>query len=766
MKKIVSILVILILILGMNVLPAKAEEYTEVGGIIYIINIDKEMASVRGYEGEEEEVVIPSRITYKGDQYPVMSIESTAFSNCDKLKQVTIPGSVWEIGNKAFVGCVSLESVIFEEGVGHIGNSIFEDCSNLTTLTIPQSAEFEPNCFVGATQLKTIYFSGTQDEWETLKPEILFSNYAAIKVYYSEVSINCTVYPEGAGSVTGAGDILIGEIVTLIPTAIDGYTFDKWTEGENTIEVDSEVLRDKYSFKAQQDRTLVAHFKKGYKISVSANTQEGTVEGAGIYDPDKTTEVKVKAVPNEGYEFVNWTENGTVVSDKATYEFILQGDRNLVANFRKKTYTITFVNEDGTVLQSIEVEYDKKPTYTANTPTKEPDAQYTYTFAGWDKELTEVTGEATYIATYEKTVNRYKITFVDEDGRVLQSIRVEYGKTPEYEGEDPTKEADVQYSYTFAGWDKEPTAVTGEATYTATYEKTVNKYLITFVNEDGTVLQSIEVEYGKTPEYEGDDPTKEADAQYSYSFAGWDKEIVEVTGDATYTATYNQSVNKYVITFVDEDGTELQSSEVEYGKMPEYTGEEPTKDADEQYTYTFDGWDPELTEVTGTATYTAKYLAEEIIVEPEPEPEPVEIIYTVSEGGDGEWTQGSGTDYTIVVNRSEDDENCFSHYAETLIDGKKAEVKAESGSTVITISADTLNKLSVGEHKITVKFDDGEVETKISIKEAAETGEPDDGKPRTGDTAKTTMWVILLSISVAGLATAWIYNKKRAPKEQ
>ena len=160
---------------------------------------------------------------------------------------------------------------------------------------------------------------------------------------------------------------------------------------------------------------------------------------------------------------------------------------------------------------------------------------------------------------------KFSITFADENGKELQKTDVTLGIVPTYNGATPTKPATAQYTYTFAGWSPKVTAVTGNATYTATYSNIVNKYTVTFADEDGTELQSSEFDYGTTPSYEGATPTKSATAQYTYTFAGWDSEIVAVTGDTTYTATYSETVNKYTVKFVDEDGTELQSGEVAYG---------------------------------------------------------------------------------------------------------------------------------------------------------------------------------------------------------
>lgn len=130
---------------------------------------------------------------------------------------------------------------------------------------------------------------------------------------------------------------------------------------------------------------------------------------------------------------------------------------------------------------------------------------------------------------------QYTITFLDWDSAVLCLEQWYYGAMPSCE--DPTRLADAQYTYTFAGWTPEVVTVTGDATYTATYSTTVNKYAIIFKNGE-QVLQMTKVGYGQVPVYKGATPTKPNDEQYTYTFAGWTPEIVAVVADATYTATF------------------------------------------------------------------------------------------------------------------------------------------------------------------------------------------------------------------------------------
>ena len=91
------------------------------------------------------------------------------------------------------------------------------------------------------------------------------------------------------------------------------------------------------------------------------------------------------------------------------------------------------------------------------------------------------------------------------------------------------------------------------------------QYTIQFMNMDGTVLQTSDVPYGTMPSYDGETPTKAADAQYTYTFTGWSPEIVAVTGEATYTATFSNSTNSYTVTWQNEAGELIDAESVEYG---------------------------------------------------------------------------------------------------------------------------------------------------------------------------------------------------------
>ena len=270
-------------------------------------------------------------------------------------------------------------------------------------------------------------------------------------------------------------------------------------------------------------------------------------------------------------------------------------------------YTITWKNYDGSTITTTQVAEGIVPSYTGSTPTKPADTQYTYTFNGWTPTLVAATQDTSYTATYSSTLNEYEITWLNYDGSLLLRNNVPYGTVPTYTGATPTKPDDGTHSYTFNGWTPSVVAVTGNATYTATFTEE-EKYIITWKNYDGSTLGTSTLSLGATPEYTGPTPTKPSDAQYTYTFNGWTPEIVPVAGDAIYTATFSSTLRSYTITWKNDDGTTLETdTNVAYGTTPTYDGATPTKTATAQYSYTFTGWTPAITAVTGDTVYTATY---------------------------------------------------------------------------------------------------------------------------------------------------------------
>ena len=139
-----------------------------------------------------------------------------------------------------------------------------------------------------------------------------------------------------------------------------------------------------------------------YTISVSASpTNGGAVSGGGTYNQGQSC--TVPATANNGYTFINWTENGSVVSTQANYTFTVNSNRNLVANFQLQQYIITTQVDppnSGNVTGGGSYYYGDNITLTAT-------ANAGYSFDHWQDNITTnprpitVTGNATYTACFK-----------------------------------------------------------------------------------------------------------------------------------------------------------------------------------------------------------------------------------------------------------------------------------------------------------------------------------------------------------------------------
>ena len=628
--------------------------------------------------GELTGIVIPESVTdigygafaycskLTGVEIPkgVTNIAEGLFMNCSALAEVAIPVGVEMISNNAFYECRELKSIVIPDGVTSVGYSAFASCYKLKSITVPASlTSIHQSAFEGCASTSAGPIGGAFDfqyGWTEAIPDEAFCWVQSLE----SITIPSSVTSIGRGAVYGCSNLTdiyydgiaaqwnsitinndngpIDDAAIHCTKAAVTFDADNGTENVTVAVVKGEKAakpedptKENHSFLGwfapeateafdfentaiNEDLTLTAHWAHTYTVTYNANNGTGAPEAQPKIQGETLT--LSSTVPSrEGYDFQGWATSATATAAEyqAGGSFTVDADTTLYAVWKVKTYTITWKNDDDSVIDTTTVEYGEVPTHA--DATKAATDEYTYTFASWTPEVVAVTGEATYKATYTETVNKYSVTFVDEDDEtvLLAAAQYDYGTAASdiVKPADPTKEATAQYSYTFAGWTPEVVTVTGNATYKATYTETVNKYSVTFVDEDGetVLLAAAQYDYGTAASdiVKPADPTKEATAQYTYTFAGWTPEVVAVTGNATYKATYTETVNKYSVTFVDEDGETvlLAAAQYDYGTAAAdiVRPADPTKEATTQYSYSFAGWTPEVAEVTGNATYKATY---------------------------------------------------------------------------------------------------------------------------------------------------------------
>jgi len=100
----------------------------------FIYTTEGNSATITGYTGDDESLVIPSYI----DGYKVVSIADSAFSSA-KLKRVVISDGIQSIGWFSFYACDALTSITIPASVERIGHSAFSSTAKFT-IYCPESS--------------------------------------------------------------------------------------------------------------------------------------------------------------------------------------------------------------------------------------------------------------------------------------------------------------------------------------------------------------------------------------------------------------------------------------------------------------------------------------------------------------------------------------------------------------------------------------------------------------------------------------------------
>ena len=321
----------------------------------------------------------------------VTSIGGSAFYNCNSLTSITIPNSVTSIGRRAFSGCAGLTSITIGDSVTSIETYAFYGCTSLISILIsaknpPFLGEYALNY---CPKLSTINVPcesfdeyKTADGWNRYAEKMKFKgkrypvevttadsimglviapdtacsntiieilaapnegfrfkqwsdgnidNPRAISIEgkvtliaeFEEIKYSVSLHTNDSamGRVYGMGEYTLYSLVNCFAIPNDGYKFISWDDGNSD---------NPRTIVINRDTMLTAVFEEiKYTLSLYANDLTmGKVEGAGTYTHN--TQVSCTAIPNQGYEFVCWSNSLT----ENPYVFIIKGNTTLMAMFQ------------------------------------------------------------------------------------------------------------------------------------------------------------------------------------------------------------------------------------------------------------------------------------------------------------------------------------------------------------------------------------------------------------------------------------------------
>ena len=326
------------------------------------------------------------------------------------------------------------------------------------------------------------------------------------------------------------------KLIVTIPIKVN-EAYEGWKAGTKNYDTNTTGDNNKagltgYTKDGQEASTLL---NESPQIPVAAYTVTYKIDGQAYGTSEEYicgTEVKVKDIPTKtGYIFKGWTTSNAEISNgkfempaqnvELTGSWTANNDVSYTVHYYKQG-TTDKVAEDKTVTGKT---FNTEVTETAKTVsgyTVEGEPTQTITLNAYNKEI-----------TFYYTANTYTVTWMNGDIQLEKDENVPHGTKPQYNNnETPTKAADSEYTYQFAGWsttdgaeagqkvDDLP-AVTENVIYYAAFTKTAQTYTVIFDAKGGNWSEN---ETQKTGTYNGSsasvtrpgEPTKSG-----YLFVAW-----------------------------------------------------------------------------------------------------------------------------------------------------------------------------------------------------------------------------------------------------
>jgi uncharacterized repeat protein (TIGR02543 family) len=535
----------------------------------FLTELDLSGVIVVAYEGE-------GGTSPQGYQsYPANEMPQYAFYNGSNgiakafLTSVKLPAGLTSIGERAFYSCRGLTAVtnlsLTPQDITN--RNVFYNVSVGSVTLRVSAASLE--AYKSAPVWKDFYLSGGA----TLRARVNNSEWGAV-----------------AGAAVGWW--ATGATVSLAATPAQGYEFDSWTSGGETLAASASL-----SFTIAQDTVITANFKPTgnvdvYTVTFVANGGSG-VDPIAVAAGDRIAKPADPALG--GYTFDGWYGNAELTGSAWSFETgTVTADTALYARWAKITCTVTFETGGGSSVEPLTVDPGAHIAKPAN-PTRTG-----YTFDGWYRDAAlsgsewnfagdAVSASITLYAMWAPII--YIVSFsVDGESSVKQQQVAYGGKIAE--PADPTT---TRTGYTFGGWysdaafagsawDFAGDAVTATTTLYAGWAKII--YTATFETGDGSSVSPQPVAYGNKI----DKPADPSRTGYGFDkwykdealTTAWDFAADTVTANTTLYAAWQ--IKRYAVTFVSNGGSSVGGQTIDsLGKVAE--PDDPARTG-----YNFVGW--------------------------------------------------------------------------------------------------------------------------------------------------------------------------------
>lgn len=439
----------------------------------------------------------------------------------------------------------------------------------------PVSAEDLINAEVGT----TIYA-----KWIDLEDSVLVTFYG----WSDDMVLLKAYFPKGSD----LSDVMISAGNKPSSEQYD-YEFAGWDKILSEVNEDTEV-RPLYNQKLRS-------FSVQFSIDgVIIDTQTVNYGESAVAPSEQTIQNALPQVKGYTYKFAGWDSDFSSITE----DTIVNADLTIEA----KTFTVTFNYGDGKS-ETQTVKYGEDAVLPDNSDgklNKQPQENIDYLFVGWDNNAYYVTEDRVINAIYQNNVKYYTVDFYDGD--VLFCRRyVEYGKDAVIPETQPVKAGDNKYDYVFAGWQGVTTNIQKDEKVYAVYDSVDATYTVDFYADGKLIASKTAVGYGSAVEAPVYNPV--SDDIFIRTFAGWDKDITNITGDTKVNAIINVEKREFEVTFMvgGVEGYRPYVVSVPYGEGAIAPEVDYTEYCDEKYYYEFAGWDKNFSSVKEDMTVHSLY---------------------------------------------------------------------------------------------------------------------------------------------------------------